>query len=128
MPADRPPPVRAAAELPKRIQRKRTKGWRMPEGAIYVGRPTCWGNPFVVGKRYMQGGTIDAPIWRDIWDRQSAVIAYRLWINDRRRTEGPTIEEIERALKGRDLACFCRLDQPCHADVLLKIANASPPA
>ncbi|MGV7636606.1 DUF4326 domain-containing protein, partial [Mycobacterium kansasii] len=33
---------------PKRIQRKRTKGWRMPEGAVYVGRPTKWGNPFIV--------------------------------------------------------------------------------
>ena len=31
---------------PQRIQRKRTKGWRMPEGAVYVGRPTKWGNPF----------------------------------------------------------------------------------
>src|ERR1035437_1021501 len=34
---------------PKRIQRRRTKGWRMPEGAIYVGRPTKWGNLWVVG-------------------------------------------------------------------------------
>jgi hypothetical protein len=34
--------------MPKRIQRKRTKGWRMPEGAVYVGRPTKWGNPFDV--------------------------------------------------------------------------------
>ena len=32
--------------MPERIQRKRTKGWRMPEGAIYVGRPTKWGNPY----------------------------------------------------------------------------------
>lgn len=31
---------------PTRIQRKRTKGWKMPEGAIYVGRPTQWGNPW----------------------------------------------------------------------------------
>ncbi|MBK7274882.1 MAG: DUF4326 domain-containing protein [Actinomycetales bacterium] len=31
---------------PQRIQRQRTKGWRMPEGAVYVGRPTKWGNPF----------------------------------------------------------------------------------
>jgi hypothetical protein len=34
--------------MPKRIQRRRTKGWRMPEGAIYVGRPTRWGNPYRV--------------------------------------------------------------------------------
>jgi hypothetical protein len=32
--------------MPKRIQRKRTKGWKIPEGAVYVGRPTIYGNPF----------------------------------------------------------------------------------
>ena len=36
---------------PRRIQRKRTKGWRMPEGAVYVGRPTKWGNPYPVMQR-----------------------------------------------------------------------------
>ena len=35
--------------MPKRIQRKRTKGWRMPADAIYVGRPTKWGNPDKIG-------------------------------------------------------------------------------
>lgn len=37
--------------MPERIQRRRTKGWRMPEGAIYVGRPSKWGNPFQLGTR-----------------------------------------------------------------------------
>lgn len=42
---------------PKRIQRTRLKGWRMPEGAVYVGRPSEWGNPFSameIGKAYPQ--------------------------------------------------------------------------
>jgi hypothetical protein len=34
---------------PERIQRRRAKGWRMPDGAVYVGRPTKWGNPWIVG-------------------------------------------------------------------------------
>ena len=38
--------------MPKRIQRQRTKGWRMPEGAVYVGRPSRWGNPFRLGTPY----------------------------------------------------------------------------
>jgi len=60
--------------MPKRIQRRRTKGWRMPEGAVYVGRPTKWRNPFVVG----------------------------------------------------EVHGWCPLDQPCHADVLLELANREP--
>jgi hypothetical protein len=40
----------------ERIQRKRTKGWRMPENAVYVGRPTKWGNPYQVGKMYIPEG------------------------------------------------------------------------
>lgn len=39
--------------MPERIQRRRVAGWRMPEGAVYVGRPTKWGNPF--GYRTRQG-------------------------------------------------------------------------
>ena len=35
--------------MPDRFQRRRTPGWRMPKGAVYVGRPTVWGNPFEIG-------------------------------------------------------------------------------
>lgn len=86
---------------PKRIQRKRTKGWRMPEGAVYVGRPTKWGNPWKVSK------TMSA---------DEAVELYRLGLY----RESPKFFE---ELRGKDLACWCPIDQPCHADVLLRIAN-----
>jgi hypothetical protein len=94
--------------LPERIQRKRTRGWRMPEGAIYVGRPSKWGNPF-------HGGI----------SRQADV---DLFVDFLRRAPqqdtGRTVyEEIRRQLAGHDLACWCPLDQPCHADVLLELAN-----
>ena len=77
----------------------------MPEGAIYVGRPTRYGNP--VG--------VDV-----IGSREKAKEAYRhyLW-------QFPEISAyVKRTLCGKDLACWCPLDQPCHADVLLEVANA----
>lgn len=88
--------------MPKRIQRKRSKGWKMPANAVYVGRPTKWGNPFKVGD---DGQTLEEVLW-----------AYEnLFL------PGKDLSE----LRGKDLACFCSLDQPCHADVLLRLANAN---
>lgn len=89
----------------KRIQRKRIKGWRMPENTVYVGRPTKWGNPFSP-KRYGRIGCIEM---------------YRKWILDLIKY-CPTIYNLD-VLKGKNLACWCPLDQPCHADVLLHLAN-----
>ena len=88
--------------MPKRIQRKRTKGWKMPEGAVYVGRPTKWGNPHRHGGRDLQ------------------VALYRRSIEKSAQAK----DEIRGVLRGKDLACWCPLGVPCHADVLLEIANA----
>ena len=96
--------------MPKRIQRKRTKGWRMPHNAKYVGRPTIFGNPFLASSES---------------DVQFCVDAYRRWIH--RPSQARIVDLAKKMLKGKDLACFCPLDQPCHADVLLEIANAAPP-
>ena len=87
-----------------RIQRKRTKGWKMPENTVYVGRPTKWGNPHRWGGKDLQvrmyRQTIDGNLWTS-----------------------PTKQEIQKELRGKNLACWCPLDQPCHADVLLEVAN-----
>ena len=106
---------------PCRIQRKRTKGWRMPANTVYVGRPSRWGNPFKVGTEYVRpkmqpGGGQQAGI---VADRSHAVSLYR------RFTARETRLQIEayRELRGKNLACFCPLDQPCHADVLLELVN-----
>lgn len=90
---------------PKRIQRKRTKGWRMPEGAVYVGRPTVFGNPFVEGK----GDSVDERLQR-----------YRTYAMVGIISEPETWAK----LRGKDLACWCALDVPCHADILLELVNA----
>jgi Domain of unknown function (DUF4326) len=78
----------------------------MPEGAIYVGRPSPWGNPFPIGRgpgRYTAEGSLRL---------------FRMYADDSRRG----FDWIE-PLRGHDLACFCPLDQPCHGDVLLELAN-----
>ena len=90
---------------PRRIQRKRTRGWRMPEGVVYVGRPSRWGNPFDSQM------TISAAI-----QTYREMVLYG--------ANGPRLMELaQKELRGKDLACWCPLDQPCHADVLLEIAN-----
>src|SRR3954470_7864457 len=109
--------------MPERIQRQRTAGWRMPEGVVYVGRPSRWGNPFAVG------GVLPLAPWAEPgpavrWTPQTATAAFRRWLTS---TESQPVHGVDRAvilislpeLRGRDLACWCPLDQPCHADVLL---------
>lgn len=103
---------------PQRIQRKRTKGYKMPENTVYVGRPTKWGNPFVVGK---PGGAYTALVknQRHAWQ------LYRSIAIDNEQL----IAAAQAELKGKSLACFCPLPtemyQPdcCHAAVLLELAN-----
>jgi hypothetical protein len=103
--------------MPRRIQRRRTPGWRMPAGVVYVGRPTYWGNPFVAGKPAIPGyGTVK------VRDRAHAVELYREYL---RRTGKD--HDARRMLAGRDLACWCPLAQPCHASLLLWIANGEAP-
>lgn len=106
---------------PIRIQRRRTKGWRMPEGAIYVGRPTEWGNPFT--------GPDAVPHFR-LWMTGEFVPGEpgrQLRQGEMRHPNGMValapVDVVQMFLRGHDLACWCALDQPCHADVLLELAN-----
>ena len=99
--------------MPKRIQRKRTKGWRMPEGAVYVGRPTKWGNRFKVGTWAIVNGAEEA-----VYNHARAVRLFR----ENAWHWGLDLDAPQ--LRGKDLCCWCPLDQPCHADVLLEWANA----
>jgi hypothetical protein len=110
--------------MPIRIQRKRTKGWKMPENTVSVTRPGKWGNPFVVGM-------VVPDEWISKLDKQDhfhfmkfeygyidtaedAIMLFEKYV-------APTLET--GLLKGKNLACFCKEGQPCHADILLKIAN-----
>lgn len=109
--------------MPKRIQLKRTKGWRMPPNTVKVDRSTKWGNPFVIGETYSvfeDDGFSDTGETMKIETAEDAVFAYRNWMECGAWAEGLDPEE----LRGKDLACWCKPGAPCHADVLLELANA----
>lgn len=115
-----------SGRAPKRIQRKRTRGWRMPKGAVYVGRRTIWGNHWKVGlvtncmcdKDEHEFAECPHNFLRRA-TAQECVSSYREWM----LSSDYRIGKIKAELRGKDLACWCPLDQPCHADVLLEIAN-----
>jgi hypothetical protein len=108
--------------MPKRIQRQRTKGWQKPVGCKCVDRSTRWGNPFRVGRSY-HAATLGGDPWSfpPVVDAHHAVALFReaLSLPDRANF----VLAIKRELAGHDLACWCPIDKPCHADVLLEIAN-----
>lgn len=109
---------------PQRIQLKRTKGWKMPPNTVKVDRSTRWGNPFRVGplKQYVTWAALDdVPATLHI-DPQTAVDAFRNWAEGA-LDDGPPIPDWTE-LRGKNLACWCKPGEPCHADVLLEIANA----
>jgi hypothetical protein len=76
----------------------------MPEGAVYVGRPSKWGNPYDVR----------------IWGREEAIRLYPEWV--REQIDAGYLNPSE--LRGRDLACWCPLNKACHADDLLSLVNS----
>lgn len=150
---------------PKRIQRRRMAGWKMPAGAVYVGRPTKWGNPFAVDGDWITWAAVGLGYRGDATGRRAAAVAlFSSWVTGAPVEPGPNANthdggEVEFSdgscasmaeharnvalvatsvfpaprlssppspylLRGKDLACWCPLDAPCHADVLLRIANA----
>lgn len=108
---------------PVRIQRRRTRGWRMPAGAVYVGRPTVWGNEWTPdGYVAATGSRIVHPTAI----MKICVAAYRAWLlGEPHWAHGSVLPPVPdlAPLRGRDLACWCPLGVPCHADVLLEVAN-----
>ena len=126
--------------MPNRIQRRRTRGWKMPENAVYIGRGTKFGNP------YRMETIMRLP--RFLNDREAATKhavqlydsllkhALRRHFMMGRDDSGPnwTQEDYELAievwrniesLRGKDLACWCREGEICHGDVLIKYANSA---
>ena len=122
---------------PERIQLRRTKGWRKPAGAVVVARPSKWGNQWRVVKG--MGGTwrvrndwlVFTGLLSEAEAIDVAVEKFKSGVYHMLRF-GPggagaprfTADDLS-TLAGRDLACWCPLDQPCHADVLLELANAT---
>lgn len=149
---------------PVRIQRRRVLGWRKPDGAVYVGRGSLWGNPFAVGTK--QGLARVPAVDGSPWEYENRISADgarhdyhhldgRVTRHDVRfMTQAECVEVYQRALlaptaslrmprpwwdehvtvdlirerlAGRTLMCWCAEGEPCHGDVLLKVANSTGP-
>lgn len=129
--------------VPERIQMSRQRPWRAEHpDAVIVDRTTAWGNPWRIAQVACD---IDSPCWGttvpDLFGdpvtfhehhttkasaAQAVVTAFRhaiLWPVSR-QPRVPDLDDVRRDLAGKDLACWCPLDAPCHADVLLELANA----
>jgi hypothetical protein len=121
---------------PQRIQLSRAKGWRKPEGAIVVSRPSKWGNPWTVAEwaqilATMRATAVNLPPFTkaelDFAARDVAVacLADGIYEDREHQIPGwyPSLDEIRAELRGKDLACWCPLEDadgnrvPCHADV-----------
>jgi hypothetical protein len=139
--------------MPVRIQRKRTKGWKMPPNTVSVTRPGKWGNPFNLKSSEHCWTALAYGCKANPAGRQAASVKmFREWIEAGKimvvkdcglyigtdadastaiavsppvaAYKPPSLDEVRRELRGKNLACFCKPGDPCHADVLLELANA----
>lgn len=119
------------SDTPKRIQLKRTRGWRMPPNTVVVARPGPLGNPLTI-KNAIEAGYArkDDPEGA----RRFVAECFRDWLlqtpGEREWWSGPESDKRRKIiceripdLRGKNLACWCPVGSPCHADVLLDIAN-----
>ncbi len=104
---------RMSRAMPERIQLSRRKGWRLPPNTVKVDRSTRWGNPF----RVETGCTarMAVRLFQKLLERPELAAHHQLFVF--------TPDRLRLDLGGKNLACWCPLDQPCHADVLLDVAN-----
>lgn len=118
----------SASEVrPQRIQLSRAKGWRMPSNTVKVDRSTRWGNPFIysdsdpVRLAYYADYRKNVELWMGwpVADVDTAVRAFR------EMCAPDMAVAARRLLRGKNLACWCPIGSPCHADVLLDLANAA---
>jgi hypothetical protein len=123
--------------MAKRIQRKRTKDYTQPLGTIYVGRPTKWGNPIRLNGDCIY---IDASYRRKILSPwvfynvgdlddviylfEKILIGTQFYNKDLQYWSDHFAKLDIKDLKGANLSCWCPLNKPCHADILLKYANS----
>lgn len=122
--------VTGSVTTPVRVQLSRAKGWRMPANTVKVDRSTRYGNRYRV---WQQGRRISdrAPTWVGCHDWEVDYPTFTSRTEAAQRAVTGFRQDIEsghfkgdlESLRGKNLACWCPLDQPCHADVLLGLAN-----
>ena len=110
--------------MAQRVQRRRVAGQPgMPGGAVYVGRPSRWGNPFRPDNTIVGDGDGSRPATI----AECVALYARALRTGMAPTDIPTVAEVRVDLAGRDLACWCAPTAPCHADVLLRVAAGDDP-
>lgn len=127
-------------EMPKRIRRERTKGWRLPANAVCVDRSTRYGNPVRITPERsdrdgrlmyrVHGSPMDisgGPAYNDLDTARYFAAKFFEWdlLNNRYGAAYPSMDDIRRELAGKDLACWCPIGGSCHADILLEIASGA---
>lgn len=142
----RPEAVEATAmgpvseQRPERVQLRRVKGWRMPPNTMSVARPGRWGNPYYASK--WRPVSLCLALFRNtmngVWNPSTSERAPPAWQGYdchrgfMRRIGYHPAEAAVAELRGKNLACWCALTDahgnyvPCHADVLLSLANDIP--
>ena len=121
--------------IPVRLQRKRTKGFKLVSPnelpIVYVGRGTRFGNPFRLDadgfiENYTRWGQWENWSYSNNFSIKDVVELYEQWVDGQLRNNRlplpPKWSDISN-LKGKNLSCFCPLSEPCHADILLRLAN-----
>jgi hypothetical protein len=119
------PPPAPTSSAPIRIRLGRGQRLEMPAGTVRVDRVTQYGNPFRIGepvdmqlaKRW--GWKIEDPARRCRDAKEAADLFARALATDEANKA-----VLRNVLRGKNLACWCSLHQPCHADILLQVANA----
>ena len=87
----------------------------MPKKTVYVGRGSEYGNRYIIGETYVTSSG-----YQYVMTAQKAVELYQSDLYDKPFLK---VDAWINRLKGKNLACWCALDEPCHADVLLELAN-----
>jgi hypothetical protein len=120
--------------MAERVQLSRAKGWRMPPNTVSVARPSMWGNPFYVSRfrdaktcvalfaESVRGGW-NPSISAHVPDAHCGYSEHCHWHAQWRAKMNCSPWDWLSELRGKNLACWCKPDQPCHADVLLELAN-----
>jgi hypothetical protein len=116
--------------IPQRVQLSRKKGWKMPPNTVVVSRPSKWGNPYDVQRFGLELAVeLFARTMRGIWNptdipHWQVNIAYDCHTQFLFKHQHHPLENLRSELTGKNLGCWCPIDKPCHADVLLRMANS----
>lgn len=111
---------------PIRVQLKRVKGWKLPPNTVSVTRPGYYGNPYKIdGDPATLPFVVVSNIKSELngpLTREQVVEAFEIYL-DKHADGKRKLETARREIVGKNLACFCKLDKVCHADIWLKKLN-----